>query len=185
MCFSSTFLQEMPAIALERDSCVGTLGLAGRVETFSPSKSGEVTSKEACLDGTTLGALIALFVMMTGIGMGESNASFVDRDGADQIVPSVFDVPVCSAANVGIGTSGGGAAMGEVTTVDGASDEFKPSVRGSVGPTASVAFAASAALLSNSSIRRWTMAGISFTYVPMRRWLERISLPAQLSTQCI
>lgn len=166
MCFSSTFLKGMPAIAFERDSCVGTLGFAGGVETFSPSKSGEVTSKDACLDGTTPGAsaagVCALFVT-NGIGMGENNASFVDSDGADRIVPLVSDVLACSAANEGVGTPGGGVARVDVLTVDETSDEFKPPVRGSVGPTASVAFAASAALFSISSIRRWTMAGISFT----------------------
>lgn len=44
--FTSSFLKGMPVIALERES--------GEVDTLSPSKSEEVTSKDDCLDGMGL-----------------------------------------------------------------------------------------------------------------------------------
>lgn len=159
----------MTAAALERNTCSDTLEF--------PSKSGEVTSKDAYLDGTG-GSAAGVCVLR------ETSASFVDSDGADCIVPLKAAVPVFSVAIVGVDTLGEGVEIVDVATVDEASAAFKLPVRGSTEPTASAAFATSAALLSISSIRRWTMAGISFTYVPMSRWLERISFPAQLSTQC-
>lgn len=145
-----------------------------RSRNFILDKSGVVTSKHAYLDETTTGGIAACVCVL-----GETSASVVDSDGADWIVPMEATVPVSSAAFVGVNTLGEGVASLGVTTVDDPSAAFN----GSTEPTASAAFAASAALLSISSIRRWTMAGISFTYVPISRWLERISFPAQLSTQ--
>lgn len=147
--FTSTFLKRIPAVAHERDSCADTMGFAGGVETSSPLKSGEVTYKYVYLDGTTTDGSVAGMC-----ALGETKASFVDSDGADWIVPLVAAVPAFSAADVGVGTPGGGVARVDVMIVDEASDEFKLPARGSTGPTASAAFAASAALLSISSIRR-------------------------------
>lgn len=111
---------------------------------------------------------IGMFVMVLDNGAGSgvlvcesgrviSMDPWVDRVTGDW-APAVC---VCSVISGRAGT----------TSVPGVTvcDELISLTEDCAGPRASAAFAASAALLSISSIRRCTMAGISFTYVPMSR----------------
>lgn len=189
--FRAKFSTGMAAAALEMEPCAGRLVFTGE----------RATSEDLGVDDVAVGSTAVPLC-----GCSVVNDTFVVCDATDGITGSgrTAAVPLVAGAGTGdrslsvdsavddgnntdpAGTSAvseGGAVAEDTTAVVSGVPKLPATGSPGLAAAAAAAAAASAALLSISSIRRCTIAGISCTYVPMSRWLERINLPAQLSTQ--